>query len=342
MAMINECPRVLGWTPRKLMGVQLLATGSYLPDRVVTNEELEKTLGFDADWIVQRSGILARRHADPEMATSDIAAAAARRALERGGVRPDDVDLVIVATATPDAVGTSTACLVQDKLEMSAPAFDLTAACGGFMYALATAAQFVATGTSQLVLVIGADCMSRIIDPRDQGTYPLFGDGAGAVLVTSGSGEQGLVSYALGADGGGQPLLYRPMGGSRLPPDPARMPAGDQYLKMDGRAVFRWAVHALESTVTDVMAAAEMSHADIDLYVLHQANIRILQTAAEHLGIEFARIYVNLDRYGNTTGGTIPIVLDEACAEGRIERGTTLLASGFGAGLTWGTAVIRW
>jgi 3-oxoacyl-[acyl-carrier-protein] synthase-3 len=184
--------------------------------------------------------------------------------------------------------------------------------------------------------------MSRIIDPRDQGTYPLFGDGAGAVLVSAGSGEQGLVSYALGADGGGQSLLYRPMGGSRLPPDAARMPFGDQYLKMDGRAVFRWAVQALESTVTDVLAFAEMSQSDIDLYVLHQANIRILQTAAEHLGVDFSKVFVNLDRYGNTTAGTIPIAMDEACGDGLIRRGTTLLASGFGAGLTWGTAVIRW
>lgn len=342
MAMISEHPRVLGWTPRKLMGVQLLSTGCYLPERVVTNDELADRLGFDAEWIFQRSGILARRHASPEMATSDIAVEAARSAIQQTQASVDDVDLVIVATATPDHVGTSTACLVQAKLEFSAPAFDITAACGGFVYALATAAQFVATGASQLALVIGADCMSRIIDPQDQGTYPLFGDGAGAVLVAAGSGQQGLLSYSLGADGSGQPMLYRPMGGSRQTPDADKMQQRDHYLKMDGRAVFRWAVQALELTVTDVLKGAGLSQSDIDLYVLHQANIRILQTASEHLGIDPAKLFVNLDRYGNTTGGTIPIALDEACQQGRLARGDTIVISGFGAGLTWGTAVIKW
>lgn len=342
MAMINEHPRVLGWTPRKLMGVQFVSTGCYLPERVVTNEELAARLGFDADWIFQRSGILERRHAAPDIATSDMCVEAARRVFDRAGVRAEDVDLLIVATATPDHVGTSTACLVQNRLEIAAPAFDLTAACGGFVYAVATAAQFVATGASQLALVIGADCMSRIIDPQDQGTYPLFGDGAGAVLLAAGSGEQGLLSYALGADGAGQPLLYRPMGGSRLPPDPSRALERGEYLKMDGRAVFRWAVQALEATVSDVLAFAELGRDDVDLYVLHQANIRILQTAANHLGIDMAKLFINLDRYGNTTAGTIPIALDEACAQDRLQRGNTLVISGFGAGLTWGTAAIKW
>jgi 3-oxoacyl-[acyl-carrier-protein] synthase-3 len=342
MAMINEHPRVLGWTPRKLMGIQLVATGSYLPERIVTNEELVARLGFDAEWIYQRSGILERRHASSDMATSDMSVEAARVALQKSGARADDVDLVIVATATPDHVGTSTACLVQNKLEFSAPAFDITAACGGFVYALATAAQFVATGASQLALVIGADCMSRIIDPEDQGTYPLFGDGAGAVLMSAGSGQQGLLSYALGADGSGQQMLYRPMGGSRMMPNAERITEREHYLKMDGRAVFRWAVQALEATVTDVLKGAGMTESDVDLFVLHQANIRILQTAADHLGIDPERLFVNLDRYGNTTGGTIPIGLDEACAQGRIERGSTIVISGFGAGLTWGTAVLKW
>ncbi|MBL9123367.1 MAG: ketoacyl-ACP synthase III [Planctomycetaceae bacterium] len=342
MAMISEHPRLLGWTPRRLMGIQFVATGSYLPERIVTNDELETRLGFDADWILQRSGIQERRHAAPEMATSDMSVAAARVALDKAGVRAADVDLLIVATATPDHVGTSTACLVQNKLEITAPAFDLTAACGGFVYAAATAAQFVSTGASQLALVIGADCMSRIIDPFDQGTYPLFGDGAGAVLMAAGSGQQGLLSYALGADGAGQQMLYRPVGGSRIPPEQARPGERGEFLKMDGRAVFRWAVHALEATVSEVLSFAELDRNDVDLYVLHQANIRILQTAADHLGIDLARLFVNLDRYGNTTAGTIPIALDEAWAQDRIRRGQTVVISGFGAGLTWGTAAIKW
>ena len=342
MAMINEHPRVMGWTPRKLMGIQFLSTGCYLPPRVVTNDELATRLGFDADWIFQRSGILERRHASPEMATSDMSVEAARVVLEKSGVRAEDVDLLIIATATPDHVGTSTACLVQNRLELTCPAFDLTAACGGFVYAVSTAAQFVATGASQIALVIGADCMSRIIDPQDQGTYPLFGDGAGAVLISAGSGEQGLLSYSLGADGAGQPMLYRPVGGSRQPPDAARMIERGEFLKMDGRAVFRWAVQALEATVSDVLAFAGLERNEVDLYVLHQANIRILQTAADHLGIDMSKLFVNLDRYGNTTAGTIPIALDEACAQGRLGRGQTLVISGFGAGLTWGTAAIKW
>ncbi|MGH7193177.1 MAG: 3-oxoacyl-ACP synthase III family protein, partial [Candidatus Saccharimonadales bacterium] len=224
---------------RRLMGVQVVATGSYVPDAVVTNEDLHARLGFDPNWIKQRTGILERRYAPPEMATSDLAVRAAERCLQRADVSAADVDLVLVGTFTPDMAFPATACLVQDRLGIRAPAVDLQAACAGFMYALVTGAQFVATGCSKLALVIGADCNSRILNPQDQGTYPLFGDGAGAVLLAAGSQDQGLVSYTLGSDGSGGELLSRPMGGSRLPIQCELLEKGLQYLQMDGRAVFK-------------------------------------------------------------------------------------------------------
>lgn len=327
---------------RRLTGVQIVATGSYVPDPVVTNEDLQKRLGFDAGWVVQRTGIRERREAPPEMATSDLAVRAARNALERAGVTPADVDLLLLGTFTPDMPFPATACLVQDQLGIRAPAVDLQAACAGFMYALITAAQFVSTGCSQLALVIGADCNSRILNPKDQRTYPLFGDGAGAVLLTRGEADQGLVSYTLGADGSGGPLLCRPMSGSRQPIEARLLDEGLQYLQMDGQSVFRWAVRLLDESITDVLAAADMKPADIDLAVLHQANLRIIYAATDVLGISRNRVMVDLDRYGNTSAGSIPLALDHAIDQGRIRRGDRLLLSGFGAGLAWGTAVWRW
>lgn len=327
---------------RRLTGVQVVATGSYVPDPVVTNEDLHARLGFDPAWVQQRSGIRERRHAPPEMATSDLAVIAAERCLQRAGVSPADVDLVLVGTFTPDMAFPATACLVQDRLGVRAPAVDMQAACAGFMYALVTASQFVATGCSKLALVIGADCNSRILNPQDQGTYPLFGDGAGAVLLTAGSQEQGLVSYTLGSDGSGGELLSRPMGGSRLPIECELLEKGLQYMQMDGRAVFKWAVRLLDESISDVLRAAELTPGEIDLVILHQANIRIVYAATDVLGIDRKKVFINLDRYGNTSGGSIPLALDEAVEQGRIERGSRLLLSGFGAGLSWGTAVWRW
>jgi 3-oxoacyl-[acyl-carrier-protein] synthase III len=327
---------------RRLMGVQILATGSAVPDQVVTNEDLHASLGFDPEWVFQRTGIRERRHAPPGMATSDLALTAAQRAIERAGVSASDVDLVLVGTFTPDMSFPSTACLVQDQLQINAPAVDLQAACAGFMYALVTGMQFVAAGTSSLALVIGADCNSRILNPKDQRTYPLFGDGAGAVLLARGSQEQGLVSYALGADGSGGPLLQRPMGGSRLPISCEQLDEGVQYLQMDGRAVFKWAIRLLDDSITDVLQHAGMTADELDLIVLHQANIRIINAAADALRLDRSKLMVNLDRYGNTSGGSVPLALDEAFDQGRIRRGNNVLLCGFGAGLAWGTAILKW
>ncbi len=327
---------------RSLLGVRIVSTGSYVPEPIVTNDELHTRFGFDSNWVYQRTGIRERRHAPPEMATSDLAIRAAQQAMERAGVGPADIDLVLVGTFTPDMSFPSTACLVQDRLGICAPAVDLQAACAGFMYAFVTGMQFVATGCSKLALVIGADCNSRILNPADQRTYPLFGDGAGAVLLARGEPHQGLVSYTLGADGSGGPLLQRPMGGSRMPFACEHLDQGAQYLQMDGRAVFKWAIRLVDDSIRDVLEHAKMTVEDLDVVVLHQANIRIINAAADALKLSRKKLVLNLDRYGNTSGGSIPLALDEAVVDGRVKAGDHVLLCGFGAGLAWGTALVRW
>ena len=325
-----------------LMGVQIVGTGSYVPENVVTNADLLRENGFDPDWIAQRSGILERRRASAQQATSDLCVEAATRAMAAAGVGPKDVDLLIIGTFTPDHFCPSTACLVQDRLGLAAPAFDLSAACSGFMYALSTAAQYVATGNATTALALGADTNTRFMNPADQRTYPLFGDGAGAAVITRGTPKQGLLCYQLGADGGGGPLLVIPAGGTREPTTHEGVEAGRQYVHMDGRSVFKWAVRALTDTIQLVLEQTQLGVNDVSLYVLHQANQRIIDAAVDALGIPRERVFSNIQRYGNTSGASVPIALDEAFRAGRIHAGDTLLLSGFGAGLTWGTAVFRW
>jgi 3-oxoacyl-[acyl-carrier-protein] synthase-3 len=327
---------------RRLTGVRVLGTGSYVPDAVVSNDHLHQRFGFDSDWIVKRTGILERRHALPHQATSDLCHEAARRCMDAAGVNPADIDLCLVATFTPDMSFPSTACLVQDRLKLNCPAVDLQAACAGFMYALITGAAYVVSGASDLALVIGGDCNSRILNPNDIKTYPLFGDGAGAVLLAKGRPDQGILSYSMGADGSGGDLLSRPACGSRLPPTPELLAKGLHYMYMDGRAVFRWAVAILCDTIQDVLTASGLRPGDIDLFIPHQANIRIINASIDVLHIPRSRVFNNLDRYGNTSAGSVPLALDEAVAEGRIQADDLIVLSGFGAGLTWGTAVLRW
>lgn len=325
-----------------LLGVQIVSTGSYVPDRVVTNSDLNHLYGFDPEWIEQRTGILERRHAPPEMATSDMACEAARRAIASAEVSPEDIDLVVVGTFTPDYLCPSAACLVQDRLNLDCPAFDVAAACSGFVYALVTAAQYVATGNAKLALVIGADTNSRIVNPKDYRSYPLFGDGAGAVLVARGEPHQGLICYQMGSDGAGAAMLDRPMGGSKAPWSVDGIERDEQYLRMDGRSVFKWAVRMLVDSIERVLDQSGMSVHDVELYLLHQANMRIIESAREQLGIPADRFFNNLQRYGNTSAGSIPLVLDEAVRAGRVKRGDSVLMCGFGAGLTWGTGIYRW
>lgn len=325
-----------------LTGVRILGCGGYVPEREVTNAELEARSGLEPGWIEQRSGIICRRYAAPEQATSDLGALAAEKVLQNCGVAREDVDLLVVGTFTPDYHCPSTACLIQDKLNLDVPAFDVGAACAGFMYALITAAQYVATGNSEMALVIGADVNTRIVDPNQEKIAPLFGDGAGAVLLTRGHSNQGLLCYQLGADGKGGPLLERPAGGTARPTTIADLEQGRQYLQMDGRTVFKWAIEAVTETIQLVLSRTGLKAEDVDLFALHQANIRIIHHAMKVLGVPPEKVLNNLDAYGNTSGASIPLVLDQAMQEKRLRPGSNVLMCGFGGGLTWGTGLFRW
>ncbi|MGL6096287.1 MAG: 3-oxoacyl-ACP synthase III family protein [Fimbriiglobus sp.] len=327
---------------RSLMGVRVAGTGKYVPDAVVSNDHLHARLGFDSDWIVKRTGILERRHALPHQATSDLCVEAATDCFAKSGYGPNDIDLLVVGTFTPDMSFPSTAAIVQDRLKIVGPAIEIEAACAGFMYALITAATYVISGASDRALVIGGDTNSRVLDPDDIKTYPLFGDGAGAVIIERGRPDQGILSYSMGADGAGGPLLQREACGSRLPPTADLIAAKKHFMYMDGRAVFKWAVAILHDTIQDVLTASGKTVEDVELYVAHQANIRIINAAIDTLHIPRSKVYNNLEKYGNTSAGSIPIALDEALAEGRLKPGQLAVLSGFGAGLAWGTAVLRW
>jgi 3-oxoacyl-[acyl-carrier-protein] synthase-3 len=324
------------------MGVQVLGTGSYVPDAVVTNEHLMHKFGCDPEWIVRQIGAHERRHALPHQATSDLCVEAAGRCLERAGVGPEVVDMLVVATITPDMSFPSVGCLVQDRLKLNCFAFDLGAACSGLMYGLVLGASHIRAGAAENVLVVAGDCMSRVANPKDVKTYPILGDGAGAVLLGRGAPDQGLLAYSVGSDGSGADLLGRRGGGSRLPPTPEVLAAGLHYLHMDGRAVFSWAVAILCDTIQDVLDACGLAPGDVDLYVPHQANIRIINAALDVLGVPRGMVFTNIERYGNTSAASVAIALDEALADDRVRRGDRVLLSGFGAGLTWGTALFAW
>ncbi|HZT82196.1 MAG TPA: beta-ketoacyl-ACP synthase III [Gemmataceae bacterium] len=328
--------------PARLTGFQVVATGSYVPDVVITNEALERTHGFEADWVRERTGIRERRHAAPHQATSDLCLEACRRCLRAAGARPEDVDLLIVASHTPDLSMPATANLLQDKLGAACGAFDIQAACSGFLYALAVGAQFVATGNARLCLVTAGDIPSRIINPADRLTYPLFGDAAGAVLLAAGAPGQGFLAYQLGSDGSGALLLHRPAGGSLLPLSEEALAANLHYFQMDGKPVYRWAVQTIVESVGAVLRQAGLTAADVQLFVPHQANLRILRSAAERLGLPPEKVWTNLDRYGNTVAASVPLALDEAVAAGRVRRGDPVVLCGFGSGLSWGTALLSW
>lgn len=329
-----------------LLGVRIASLGMFVPSQVVTNEDLAN-LGCDSDWIVQRTGILSRRHASAAEATSDLAIAAAQDCLDKAGVGAQDVDLIIVATMTPDHYTPSTSCLVQAKLGATCGAFDLNAACSGFLYGLITGSHFVKLGLHKNVLVIGAEKMSCVCDPEDKKTFPLFGDGAGAALLQPDpnpdeSAVSGILACRLASVGELADSLVVPGGGSRQPACEAVVANRDQFLKMEGRTVFKWAVRLIPEVVKETLAKAGMELKDVDLLVLHQANERILKAATDDLQIDENRVFVNLANYGNTSAASIPISLFEAERDGRIKRGDVVMLTGFGAGLTWATCLMRW
>ena len=327
---------------RSLTGVQILGTGSYVPDSVITNDHLQNRFQCDKEWIVKQTGIRERRHVLAHQATTDLAFEAARRCLDRAEVNARDVDLLLVATITPDMTFPSAACLLQHRLGLKCAAVDLQAACAGFVYALVTGAAYIVSGASDLCLIIGADCLSRIINPKDVKIYPILGDGAGAVLLGRGKPHQGIVQYSMGSEGSGGHLIQRRGCGSRIPPTAAILEQGLHYMEMEGRAVFNWAASILCDSIMDVLKAAGMQPEDIDLYVPHQANIRIINAAIDVLKIDRQKVYTNIDRYGNTSAASVPLALDEAVAENRVRPGNHIIMSGFGSGLVWGTTLFRW
>ncbi len=329
----------------RAVGFRLAGVGSAVPDAVVTNADLAR-LGCDPEWIAARSGIHERRHAPPEVATSDLAARAGRAAVVHAGVNFADVDLLVLGTFTPDMCIPSTACIVQEVLGLDAPAMDVTAACAGFAYSLMTAAQFIAAGNSRLPLVIGADTNSRVVDPEDVKTWPLFGDGAGAVVLEAtdpapAGREQGLLAFSLGSDGRGAGLLACPMSGSRKPVSAEGLAHRAQFMQMDGRAVFKWAIRVVEESILATVTRAGIPLEHVDLFVLHQANARIIEGIRTALDLPTEKVFMNLDRYGNTSSGSIPLALDEAWRTGRVGPGSTVVICGFGGGLAWGTACWR-
>lgn len=319
------------------------AVGSYVPERILTNADLEKMVDTSDEWIVSRTGIRERRMAAENEFTSDMAAKAALLAMERGKIKPEQIDLIIVATITPDMPFPATACLVQQKIgARRCAAFDMEAACSGFIYALEIGQQFVMSHTYETVLVIGAEKLSSIINWRDRNTCVLFGDGAGAAILQNRPNTHGLLTACMGADGGKADLLSLPGGGSRCPATPQSLADGLHYLRMDGKETFKNAVNAMYTAAEEALRRCELDITQISCVIPHQANQRIIDAVGDRLGAKPEQVFVNLHKYGNTSAASVAIALDEAVTSGRVQRGDLILLLVFGAGLTWGAAVIEW
>jgi 3-oxoacyl-[acyl-carrier-protein] synthase-3 len=317
--------------------------GAYVPEKILTNADLEKMVDTSNEWIVSRTGIQERRIACEHEFTSDMAAKAAQRAMERAGITADMIDLIIVATITPDMMFPSTACLVQRKIGANrCAAFDIEAACSGFIYGLEIAQQFIMSHTYDTVLVIGAEKLSSIIDWKDRNTCVLFGDGAGAAILQSKGKTHGLLTACMGADGYKADLLSMPAGGSRQPATLDSVSARLHYLRMDGKETFKNAVNAMHGAAREVLKRCELDISQIKRIIPHQANRRIIDVVGERLGATPDQIFINLHKYGNTSAASVAIALDEAVTTGLVERGDLILLIVFGAGLTWGAAVIEW
>ena len=324
------------------MKARITGTGSYTPAKILTNAELENMVATSDQWITERTGIRARAVVGPGEACSDLAVKASRRALEAANISAADLDMIVLATCTGDYPLPATACLIQHQLGATkAAACDLSAACCGFVYALSMADAYVKTGMRH-VLVVGSEVMSAITDWTDRNTCVLFGDGAGAAVVSASEGSNGILSTHLRSDGALWELIAVPGGGSRLPPSEKVLAEKLNCIKMKGNETFKVAVRTLEEIARETLAANDVSIDDLDLYVPHQANVRILNAVADRLGLPPEKVMLNLDRYGNTSAASIPIALDEAVQQGRIKQGSLVMLGAFGAGLTWASALIRW
>jgi len=313
---------------------RIAGTGSYLPERILTNAELERTIDTTDEWIFTRTGIRERHIIAEDQYTSDMALEASKKAIEAANIDIQSIDLIVLATTTPDRTFPSTACLLQQKLGIiNCPAFDLQAVCSGFVYALATADNFIKAGAAKCALVVGADAMSRITDWTDRSNCILWGDGAGAVILQA-SDEQGILSTHLHANGNYADMLTVPQGVSNQ--------EGSKTILMEGNAVFKMAVNTLDAIVDDTLAANELEKSDVDWLVPHQANIRILQSTAKKLGMSMDRVVTTVDKHGNTSAASIPLALDVAVRDGRIKRGETILMEAFGGGFTWGSVLMKY
>ncbi len=323
--------------------VSITGVGSYVPARVLTNLDLEKMVETTDEWITSRTGIKERRIAAADEYTSDLATKAAQRAMKMAGVSAEQIDLIIVATITPDMPFPSTACLVQQKLgARRAAAFDLEAACSGFIYGLEIGQQFIMSRTYDTVLVIGAEKLSTVVDWQDRNTCVLFGDGAGAVILQNRASSHGLLTAVMGADGNKSELLAMPGGGSRCPASAESVQNRLHYLRMDGKETFKNAVQAMMTAAQEVLRRCEITIQQIKCVIPHQANRRIIDAVGDRLGATPEQVFINLDRYGNTSAASVAIALDEAVSSGKVARGDLMLLVVFGAGLTWGAAVIEW
>ncbi|MHC4321289.1 MAG: beta-ketoacyl-ACP synthase III [Planctomycetota bacterium] len=321
----------------------ITGVGSFLPKKVLTNDDLSKMLDTTDEWITQRTGIKERRIVENGVAASDLAIEASLRALDDANVLPTEVDLIVTSTITPDCLFPSTSCYLQEKLgARNAGAFDLLAACAGFVYALSVAKSFVASGVMKTVLVVGAECMSKITDFTDRTTCILFGDGAGAAVVQQGNGRREIITTNLGSDGSQAELLMLPAGGSKLPASHETVDSRSHYIKLRGKEVFKQAIMNMVDVVTKAAADNNMRVEDIDMIIPHQSNIRIIEAAMERLKLPREKAFVNINRYGNTSSASIPIAMDEIEKGNMLKPGDTVLLVAFGGGLTWSSSLIKW
>jgi 3-oxoacyl-[acyl-carrier-protein] synthase-3 len=325
------------------MGAGILGVGMAVPDKVLSNADLERIVETNNEWIVSRTGIEERRVTTNEETSSTLGTEAARRALAHAGVAAEELDLIICATATPDHPWPATACLIQANIGAKrAAAYDLSAACSGFAYGLANAAGFIQSGAMRRILVVGVDTLTKQVDWKDRGTCILFGDGAGAAVVGPCPPGEGILASSLGADGGGYDQIWVEAGANAMPLNCVLLQEGNSFIRMRGAEVFKFAVKIMGEASLDALCRASLNPADVDLYLPHQANIRIITAAAERLGLPPEKVFVNVQKYGNTSAGSIPIALVEALEQGRVKKGDVLVFVGFGAGLTWGANVVRW